>query len=154
MAAITAGPGIALTELGNTFISVWRRQATLQTLKLVREVQGRFIAANPGGIGVVTVMEPVSVRPLNGEERAAAAAIARDFAPSTLASAYVFEGQGFIPAMSRAAVAGVLLLSRVKYPNRVFATVDDGARWLAQKLPPLDVPALARCIEEARARIG
>jgi hypothetical protein len=151
---IAHGAGYAFTAVGNTFISVWRRQATLDSLKLVRECQLAHLKSFPDGMAVVTVMESVSVKPLNAEERAAAAAVARDLELHTRASAYVFEGQGFRPAMSRAAVAGVLLLSRIKYPHKVFATVTDGARWLKTLVPDVpDAASLLRYVEEARRQI-
>jgi hypothetical protein len=153
MGAITRGPGFAFTSFENTFISIWRQQANLTSLRMVRECQKQVIDRTPGGIAVVTVMEPVSVKPLDSAERAEASAIARDFAPSTLASVYIFEGEGFRPAMSRAAVAGVMLFSRVKYPHKVFSTVDAGATWLKEKLATLDLKGLIGCIEEAREQI-
>jgi hypothetical protein len=154
MPVIARGSGYAFSTVQSVFISVWRRQATLESLKLVREHQLRLVESSPAGIAVVTVMEPVSVKPLNGVERAEAAAVARDLAPHTLASAYVFEGEGFRPAMSRAAVAGVLLLSRIKYPHKVFATVTDGARWLKTEAPDAPDPAaVLRHVEEARRQI-
>jgi hypothetical protein len=156
---IRHGPGFAVTSFANTFISVWRQQANLRALHAVREEQEKLVASSPGGIALVTVMEPVSVKPLSSVERAAAAALLRDFAPSTLASAYVFEGEGFRPAMSRAAVAGVMLFSRVKYPSKVFSTVADGANWIIKQgdgaVPaPEKVAELMRAVEDTRREIG
>jgi hypothetical protein len=51
-------------------------------------------------------------------------------------SATVLEGDGFRVSAGRAAFAGMTMLSRTSWPQKVFATVQDAAAWLC-RLPEL-----------------
>jgi hypothetical protein len=150
--------GYAISSFQNHFITVWRRPATMEALRAVREAEMQLIKASPNGISVITVMEPSSFeKPLGATERAEAAAIARDCEASTLAAAYVFEGEGFRAAMARAVVSGIMLLTRAKHPNKVFSNIPAGLEWLGPQLGPVlgrfDGRSLQKCIEEAREGI-
>jgi hypothetical protein len=51
-------------------------------------------------------------------------------------SATVIDGDGFRVSAARAAFAGMTMLSRTSWPQKVFATVEDAASWLC-RLPEL-----------------
>ena len=147
--------GFAISTYQNHVITVWRKPATVDALRELRDVERRLLKANPQGISGITVMEPSSFdRVMGAAEREEASSIAKEFADRTLAGTYVFEGEGFRAAMARAVVSGILLVSRARYPNKVFATVQEGLTWLRSTLgPPVDDVALAERIAETRARI-
>ncbi|MFO0616103.1 MAG: hypothetical protein U0414_26145 [Polyangiaceae bacterium] len=46
----------------------------------------------------------------------------------------VFEGSGFTAAIVRAFVTSFQLLSRSKYPQKVFSSIDDAATWTLPQL--------------------
>ena len=74
--------------------------------------------SNVGGIAQILVFEETSIDgAVRAEERAAGTELAKQFAPNTLALAYVFEGGGFRAASARMVLSAIRLVSRSKYPN-------------------------------------
>ena len=49
----------------------------------------------------------------------------------------VYEGTGFRAALVRGVLTSFQLLSRSKYPQRTFASVEECARWIFPLLPPI-----------------
>jgi hypothetical protein len=150
---LVSDDGLALAAWRNVFVNVWRLEATLARLELVRREQRRLIERFPDGVANLTVIEPrVFSKPIGSTEREQAAAIAKEMAPHTRAMAYVVEGTGFRTATARMVLAGVNMVSRAAYPMKVFDTVTDGARWVVTTLggaaPEAD--GLLGCIGEAR----
>src|SRR5882672_9461767 len=67
-----------------------------------------------------------------------------------MASATVLEGEGFKAGAARAAVAGMILLSRTSMPQKPFATIDAAVVWLGDmiSLPAARRTALANATRE------
>jgi hypothetical protein len=147
--------GFAISTYQNHVITVWRQPATLEALRELREVERRLLRINPKGVSGITVMEPSSFdRMMGAAEREEASSMAKEFNDRTLAGTYIFEGEGFRAAMARAVVSGILLVSRARYPHKVFPSVEDGLSWLGSKLgTPFDGAELALRIAETRAKI-
>lgn len=83
-------------------------------------------------LGTMVVIEG-KVRPPDPMVRAAMQDLMRRFEERTLALAYVIRADGFGGAAARAAVTGMLLFNRPKYPFKVFSNIRDGVLWAASK---------------------
>lgn len=77
--------------------------------------------------------------------------------PYLLASAVALETAGFAGAAVRAAMSGMSLMLRAKYPMKIFQSVEDSAAWLVPQMPLLRVPSdrwtvpdLSRALRTAR----
>lgn len=144
--------GLALATVGNAFISVWKEPSTLERLERVRRVEQALVDRCADGIVVLTVMTDSSAATKAGEPEAASK-LAKHFAPTTRAHAYVIEGSGFRAAALRAVIAGVNAISRPGHPTRVFDAASEAIRWLAPYGNALDPPAHEKALAEARAQL-
>lgn len=82
-------------------------------------------------VGYLQVFPPLEGAPAAaGREREAWSALAEQMKTHTRAGALVVLQGGFGGAALRAAISGVMLISRGRTPTRVFATLDEGARYL------------------------
>jgi hypothetical protein len=93
-----------------------------------RRVHGLY----PSGVGVFGLVEPTGVVP-SAEVREAARRLTDETANDVLFHATVLFGEGFWASAIRALVNGIFLLSRSRYPQSVFSTVDDAVRWSSNR---------------------
>jgi hypothetical protein len=148
--------GFALATAGSVFINVWREPSTLAQLEVLREHEAALVEHERAAIMVLTVLLP-SAFTLGTRERKEVDALAKQFAPSTRAHAYVIEGSGFRTAAVRALVAGINLITRTGAATRVFDDVVHAAEWLEAEAAPSQVVRAAevvRAVMEARATFG
>jgi hypothetical protein len=149
--------GFALATAGSVFINVWREPSTLAQLELLREHEAALVEHEAAGvIMVLTVLLP-SAFTLGTRERKEVDALARQFAPSTRAHAYVIEGSGFRTAAVRALVAGINLITRTGGLTKVFEDTVHAAEWLEAVAAPEQVVRaneVMRAVAEARATFG
>jgi len=145
--------GLALATTGNAFISVWREPSTLERLQQVRRVEQELVDRCKDGIIVLTVLTDSSAATRAGEPEEASK-LAKHFAPTTRAHAYVIEGTGFRAAALRAVIAGVNALFRPGHPTRVFDGADQAIRWLVPYGQAIEEAALTAALAQARTRLG
>ena len=141
----------AIGSIGIVFINIVRKPANLEMLKETRrQVQRHFRRWNMKSVAL-SVLEPSAAQALPKEVRDETAALTTDF-PS-LAAAVVIEGTGFRAAATRTAMAGLFLLSRPKYPQKVCGSVGDGAGWLVATRPEIGVSAeaMVKAVELTRS---
>ena len=118
----------AIGSVGNVFVNVVHRPATLEMLRETRrQVQRHFRRWN--GVSVaVSVLEPGAAQSVPREVREASAALAAEF--KSLAAATVIEGTGFRAAATRTAIASMFLIARAPFPHKVFGDLSEGAGWV------------------------
>jgi len=148
---------LCTASLQDISISVWRSVATMDRLAAVRAHQARILAAHPGGIGVITIIDQVgfSTMQVGRAEREEAGAMGRAAGPLTRAMAFVVLGNGFWAAAMRTAYAGVNLLIKPTYPNQTFDTLSHVPPWLLTYLPAssVDGEALNKVMRDAIAAL-
>lgn len=97
--------------------------------------QARAIETHGRSVGRGKLLEVSIVDAQTGipdsEVRAAMDAMVPVVAPYYAAVGAIFEGDGFRSAMIRGVIASFQLLSRSKYPQRVFSNVADCGNWIA-----------------------
>jgi hypothetical protein len=149
--------GFALATAGSVFINVWREPSTMAQLELLREHEAALVEHEAAGvIMVMTVLLP-SAFTLGTRERKEVESLARQFAPSTRAHAYVIEGSGFRTAAVRALVAGINLITRTGEMTKVFEDAVHAAAWLEAHAGPAQVVQaveVMRALLEAKATFG
>jgi hypothetical protein len=67
--------------------------------------------------------------------RARAAESVRERERRIVAFAYVLIGEGFVASVARTVIAGINVLSRPSFPQRVFPESNAALAWLAGQLP-------------------
>jgi hypothetical protein len=146
----------AVVSVGNVFINLVRKPATVGMIRETRrQVQRHFRRWNNQCVAV-SVLEPSAAQSVPREVRDESAALTAEF--QSLAAATVIEGSGFRAAATRTAVSGMFLISRPSYPHKVFGNLADGASWVIEKVSrtaPLAVTSddILRAIEVARAAV-
>jgi hypothetical protein len=151
--------GLAMTSWRNVFISVWRGRSSVALLQALREESTRYKQRFPAGNSSITVLENVAAMKLTPEERAEANALATWGEGTTLSVAHVVLGSSFGVAAARMVLAGMMKLSRRRYPNKTFEAIAPAVTWtLGHALPAVEhadaQPHIERTIAAARARLG
>jgi hypothetical protein len=151
MPVLAHATGYALATCGHAFVSVWSRPSTLDSLAAVAQCEEALTGDSPEGIVVLTVIAGTAFS-IGIREREEAQRLARHFDKTTVAEAYVIEGEGFRAAAMRAMLAGLQLLARTSHPVRVFADVPGAVEWLGVRArPPIAPEELSATVRQARA---
>ena len=143
----------AIGSVGNVFINVIRKPATVQMIRETRrQVQRHFRRWNQQCVAL-SVLEPTAAQAVPREVRDESAALTAEF--KSLAAATVIEGSGFRAAATRTAIAGMFLLARPGYPHKVFASLSEGAGWVIEtgsRAAPIAATSddILRAVEAAR----
>ena len=94
----------------------------------------KVLAKHPGGVGVIALVESTGLVP-SAEVREAARRLTDETASDVLFHATVLFGEGFWASALRALVNGIFLLSRSRYPQSVFSSMEDAVHWSALRWP-------------------
>ncbi|MFT3707360.1 MAG: hypothetical protein QM817_06800 [Archangium sp.] len=118
----------ALGLSNGVFVCVWLNNATVENSdrieKTIDELRGRF----PAGIGLVTVVLEKAPPPTSPVRNRIAELLGR--AQNVKGSAVCFEGTGLKATMVRTIVTGITLLGRLKFPHKVFASIESGTAFV------------------------
>ena len=153
-----ADQAFAVSSVGNGFVNVLRKPATIEMIEEIRRQVQRHYRRTGGVTVALSVLEPGAAQSVPRDVRENGAKLTTDF-PS-LAAATVIEGSGFRAAATRSAVTTMFLFARPPYPYKVFGSLDEGAAWVVatgQKgNAALTVSAadLLRAVERARRAIA
>ncbi len=104
--------------------------------QLVRVLTAHGKACGQGKMAEITLVAAEAPLP-DAESRKILDAAVPLVSPYYCCVSAVFEGTGFTAAIVRAFVTSFQLLSRAKYPQKVFQSIDDAAAWTfphAQKI--------------------
>jgi hypothetical protein len=127
----------------------------------VRAIEEHGKRVGKGKLGEMTLIADEA--PLPGPEtRAALDAGVPVVSPYYGCVSAVFEGTGFRAAMVRGLLVSLQLLSRNRFPQQTFATIDDAARWMAPHLQGLgmtvssseEIAGAARAVREIAVQRG
>jgi hypothetical protein len=152
-----ADSGMAVSVSDRTLVTVLREPMTLPRLVQMGGASRDLAALYPHEIVSVFVLEPSAHGSVPADVRGEAGALMKSL--PLLCAPIVVEGRGFGAAAIRALIAGLALVSRPRYRQKVFDTTDHAADWAAQlmaegaaarELVKRDMLAL---VEETRASI-
>jgi hypothetical protein len=144
---------LALAYLGRFQIQSWRR-ITSGGLRLAQTTAAR----HQRGLGeqklCALAVTSAHIEFPDQATRDVASQFSHRLAEHHIASATVIEGEGFRASAARAAYAGILLFARSPVPHKAFATVEQAADWLTDRvnLPPGERFELVTAAHELRQR--
>jgi hypothetical protein len=120
----------------NVNMIVWGKQTLPGTVERCSLALSELGRAHPGGLGMITIVEPDSELP-SPEARSALAKLLHDAGTYNVKrSAVAQEGEGFRAAAVRGVVTGLSLLAKHPYPHQLFTNVETALAWLVAGLPP------------------
>jgi hypothetical protein len=150
---VYAGDGIAIGEVANACVVVWRGAVTRPRFDLQREGLQQVIGRHPEGVGFLCVIEPTATPP-GDELRRASADMISELQRKLRCIACVVEGTGFRNAVARSALSGMaLILGRRTVPLSVFGTVGASTTWMVPHIDTRDAGGLAHFVEAIRREI-
>jgi hypothetical protein len=118
-------------------LSVSRGEPSLQFLqtagRLIKEETQKW----PDKIAVMIVIN-ADARAPSDEARAHVKKTYPEFSEKLAGMVRVIEGEGFIAAAKRSAVAIIDLAMRLKCPTKVVGTVHEGGMWIMRQMGPAD----------------
>jgi hypothetical protein len=121
----------------NVMIVFWAGQMRQEHFDAVRACNTQVLRSYPATAGI-NVFTPTFQLP-DATARHEAEKLGRELMPRTIGAANVVEGDGMRVGTIRTVLSAILLTSRAKAPQRVFARLPDAAAWLSE-LPNVVAP--------------
>jgi hypothetical protein len=151
---VRACDGLAVGEVSNVCIVLWRGAVTRDRFDLQRDGLAEVTRRHPERAGFLCVIEPTATPPGDELRRASADMIAAH-QPHLRCIACVVEGTGFKNSISRSALSAMALLLRSRtVPLSVFGTVGAAAMWMVPHIDARDADLLARSVDALRAELA
>jgi hypothetical protein len=146
-----------LDARGRDLVGLWRNVLVVairalpeaDQLHRIHEIQRDVAARFPRGFAALAILPVLSPRPLSKEMREAAELVTGDAPPELLAVAEVIEGRGFVAAAIRSIATGLILVTRPRWPMRIFASVEPAAAWVSAWVEGEGRPTATRRLTEA-----
>jgi hypothetical protein len=130
-----AADGIALAEVSNVFVAIWRAPASRALFDWQRFCMAECVQRHPKGTAFLCVIEPTS-KPPDDELRRASAEMIGEHQDRLRCVGVVIEGEGFRAAITRGVLSGmVLLLPNRKVPVSYLSSVAEAAGWMGGHFP-------------------
>lgn len=152
LAFVKFDPHHVLGTWRNVVIAIWVDETSLAVVEEAEATVRRLSARYPEGIAVLQIFgeEHPSIEP---PVRAALKELLRAGRDVIREAPVVYEGQGFRAASIRAIVTGLLPQRSLGFPHRVYSSVEEAARAVAQPFEKREPTRFARELCEALAAI-
>ncbi|HSC86569.1 MAG TPA: hypothetical protein VLC09_04835 [Polyangiaceae bacterium] len=141
---------------GNMLFCVWRFETQATAYVRARTLLSELGAQHPSGVGLLQVIETTALPP----DTSARAEFPKlhDVADRVVKhSSIVHEGTGFKAAAVRTITSGVYLVSRRKFPQETFSSLDQAAAWHATNQQALgwsrNAAPIAQAVRTLRRRL-
>ncbi len=137
-------------------IAIIRVETTLDGVKKLRQLCDAMGRQHPGGMLLLSIVEPDAPMP-PPEVRSAMASFLAGLAGQVVASAVVYEGGGFRAAAVRGVVTGLSLVNKLPYPHKIFSTVNAAVNWFVATSPiarDWGGEAMITAVAEVRDRVA
>lgn len=129
--SVSTHPGFAAGRLGPLHLSIWDTRSTPeQAARAIEVLEG--LGREEERVLVLAVLGANTPPPDDAVRDLFAAGFGR-LGKRVVAVGNVIEGQGFRAATMRAVVTGLTLVIRAPHPQRTFATIEEGARFIAEQ---------------------
>ncbi len=106
-------------------------------LDWLRDALSSAIAAHPGATAHLHIVEVAGRGGVHAGPREAMTKIARQLDGKLTAAAFVVPEGGFMPALIRSLITGILLIAARQTKAQTFAELDEALRWLNAQGGPL-----------------
>ncbi len=131
---IAKGAGYYFASWRQAYVLDWRAVPTLESLDAAVDGKAAVLANHPDGVVVFNILRADSELPSSAVRKHAEKKQLQDVV-GVLCHATVVDAEGFWAAGTRSMIAGLYLVSRSPFPRKVFATVDEAAKWQATFAP-------------------
>jgi hypothetical protein len=138
---------------GPLFVGAYWARPTMADLEALVGARLAFYEAR-GKHAVITALRPSMASPLDEEMRRAAAMMRNKVAHTALCQAYLVEESGFMSAMIRGVLAGIMVASRSAFPAAVFGDVPAAAQFTIRHLAAAGKDLSADDIAALLERLG
>ncbi len=149
-------PHFRIASSGPVVVARWLAAPTAGDIQRMRAVLRPFVSRFDAfcSLNVVDIAHASS--PMPDDARREVASTQREFESRQRGLANVIEGEGFWAASLRSVASGLAFMSRVKFEQRIFDTLDPAARWLGTLMPPqaVDVADVIRVGARLRGEPG
>lgn len=146
---------LTIAAYDHLFLEIWSGlPAKALHQRKLRELHNERLAKRPGKHALVAIVEGGATPRLDEEARSEMTERTRATRDRTVALAVVMSDQGFVAAMIRSILAGLLLVQRAPYPHKVFGTLREAASWLAPLTGSLSAQDIVQACSIVRAKKG
>ena len=151
---VETADGVAVGEVSNICIVVWRREVTWPRFVVQRNGLADVIGRHPNGVGFLCVIEPTAAPPDDGIRRAVADMVRRHQA-ALRCIACVVEGEGFRNAVARSALSAMALLVRARTaPLKILGSLGEAATWMLRHVETGKSAEIVRAVATVRATLS
>ncbi len=127
---LARGDGYRFGLFRDVYVLEWTRAVTLESLEQTLRQKQVAIMENPGGLIVLNLLTSAAPSP---EVRERASRIQDEDVSGTICHATVVEEGGFRAGAIRAALTGLYLASKQRFPRKVFSNVPEAMAWCASQ---------------------
>ena len=127
---IAKGEGYYFASWHQAYVLDWRSVPTFESLDAAVSGKAAVLSNHPAGVLVFNILRADAQLPSTAVRKYAEKKQSEDVV-GVLCHATVVDAQGFWAGGMRSMIAGLYLVSRSPFPRKVFATVDEAARWQA-----------------------
>jgi hypothetical protein len=144
---------IAVGEVGPVCVAIWRGAVTKAPFEWQRAGLAETVERYPRQAGFLCIIE-IHAEPPGEELRTASTKMILSHGERLACVGTVVEGDGFMAAIARGTVGGMILLARNrKTPVRVFATATEAAQWMAKHVHIPSILEFTNNVETIRSRL-
>lgn len=130
--------GHTILDWHNVLVTYWRSAATLNAIEICAQASHDIAERFDGRVVCFNIVGDGAPLP-NTQVRGRSAELLTATAQHICCSTTIVCGEGFWASAVRAMVATVALFSRARHPQKIFDTIEQGARWVGPYLQPADV---------------
>lgn len=131
---------LRIVSSGSVIIARWLAPPTAEDMRLMRLALRPWVMRHESFCSL-NVIDIEHASPMTDDARIEVAQTQKEFEGRQRGLANVIEGRGFWAASIRSVASGLAFLSRVKFEQKIFDTVQPAASWLATLFPPGTVDA-------------
>ncbi|HWO13398.1 MAG TPA: hypothetical protein VNN80_28050 [Polyangiaceae bacterium] len=144
----------ALVVWDHLVLVMWRGDVDAAAVHRLESAVVDVLRRHRNRAALMGVVEPTATTPSTEMRKASSLSNDRMTELGLVGIAGVLSQHGFAGSLMRGVITGLTLLSRTRYPFKVFDNHDDGALWLSQRLAAYDarMPARECALVVARAR--
>lgn len=130
---LLVSPDLVLGRSGNLSIAIWRSKPTAAGAAALDRHFRSMSTTHPDGFGSLIIIEEQTANPDEAMRRAITDTMDRA-AEELLSVAVVLEAKGFAAAALRAALTGMSMMTRSRFPRRFVSSVEEALPWLVKGL--------------------
>ena len=125
---------LRIVSAGNVIVARWLAPPTAEDMRLMRLALRPWVMRHESFCSL-NVIDIEHASPMAEDARIEVAQTQKEFDGRQRGLANVIEGKGFWAASIRSVASGLAFLSRVKFEQKIFDTVDPAVAWLATLFP-------------------